>query len=111
MEARRLKNRIEWFCEKRINAFSPTISPALKVRNNQYLVMIYGIDFQTNYSHNLSRRKISRKLECSINDWRLNWEMLNVKYADINKENQYLKDLVLNRIMGEEVEDKLDIRL
>ena len=92
-------------------AFIKNLPPALKVRNNQYLVMIYGIDFHTNYSHNLSRRKITRKLDCSINDWRLNWEMLNVKYTDINKENQYLKDLVFNRIMGEEVEEKLDIRL
>ena len=92
-------------------AFIKNLPPALKIRNNQYLVMIYGIDFQTNYHHCFERRKIGRKLECSINDWMLNWEMLNVKYKDIDKENYYLKNLVFDRIMGEQVEATLDIRL
>ena len=92
-------------------AFIKNIPPALKVRNNQYLVMIYGIDFQTNYAHNLLKRKITRKLECSVNDWMLNWEILNVKYADIDKENYFLKNLVYDRIMGEQAEAGLDIRL
>ncbi|MCL2652108.1 MAG: hypothetical protein FWD60_13935, partial [Candidatus Azobacteroides sp.] len=112
----------EWFAQleaeneegiviKPRQAFIKNIPPALKIRNNQYLVMIYGVDFQTNYEHNLEKRKISRKLECSINDWMLNWEMLNVKYTDIGKENYLLKNLVLDRIMGEQVESTLDIRL
>jgi len=112
----------EWFAQleaeneegiviKPRQAFIKNIPPALKIRNNQYLVMIYGVDFQTNYDQSLQKRKISRKLECSINDWMLNWEMLNVKYTDINKENSHLKNLVLDRIMGEQVESTLDIRL
>jgi len=92
-------------------AFIKNIPPALKVRNNQYLVMIYGIDFQSDYNNYFQKRKIARKLECSVNDWMLNWEMLNVKYTDIDKENYYLKNLVFDRIMGEQVEATLDIRL
>ncbi len=91
--------------------FLKNLPPAFKVRNNQYLVMIYGIDFQANYAYNLHKRKIGRKLECSINDWMLNWEMLKVKYADIHKENYYLKNLVFDRIMGEQAEATLDTRL
>ncbi|MDR1155415.1 MAG: hypothetical protein LBL04_11965 [Bacteroidales bacterium] len=96
---------------KPVRAFIKNLPPAFKVRNNQYLVMIYGIDFRTNYAHNLHKRKIGRKLECSINDWMLNWEMLKVKYADIHKENYYLKNLVFDRIMGEQAEASLDTRL
>jgi len=92
-------------------AFVKNIPPAFKIRNNQYLVMIYGVDFQTNYDYNFQKRKIARKVECSINDWMLNWEMLNVKYADINKENYLMKNLLFDRIMGEQVEATLDIRL
>jgi hypothetical protein len=92
-------------------AFIKNIPPALKIRNNQYLVMIYGIDFQTNYAHNLQKRKVTQKLDCSINDWMLNWEMLKIKYADINEENYFLKNIVLDRIIGEQVEATLDIRL
>ena len=112
----------EWFAQleteneegiviKPRQAFIENLPPAFKVRNNQYLVMIYGIDFQTNYAHNLQKRKISRKMECSIKDWMLNWEMLKVNYADINKENDRLKNLVFDRIMGEQIEATLDIRL
>ena len=92
-------------------AFIKDLPPAFKVRNNHYLVMIYGIDFQTNYNNYLQKRKITRKLECSVNDWMLNLEMLKVKYADIHTENYYFKNLLFDRIMGEQAEAKLDIRL
>jgi hypothetical protein len=92
-------------------AFTEGLPPAFKVRNHDYLVMIYGIDFRTNYAHNFQKRKISRKLDCSVNDWMLNRELLKVKYADIHKDNYVLKNLVFDRIMGEQVESTLDIRL
>jgi hypothetical protein len=92
-------------------AFIKNLPPAFKVRNNNYLVMIYGIDFQTNYAHNIQKRKKKKKMECSVNDWMLNWEMLKVKYSEINKENYLLKNLVFDRIMGEQIEATLDIRL
>ena len=92
-------------------AFIKNIPPAFKVRNRQYLVMIYGMDFQTNFDYNFQRRKINRKLDCSINDWMVNREMINVKYSDIHKENYLLKNLLFDRIMGEQVEATLDSRL
>ena len=92
-------------------AFVKNLPPGFKVRNNNYLVMIYGIDFQANFDQNFQRRKITRKLECSINDWMLNWEMLKIRYVDIDKENVFLKNLVFARIMGEQVEATLDTRL
>lgn len=92
-------------------AFINNLPPAFKVRNNQYLTMIYGVNFHEQYDYYLMKRKIDRKLECSINDWMLNREMLKVKYKDISKENYLLKNLVYDRIMGERVEGQLDMRL
>jgi len=92
-------------------AFNKGLPPALKVRNNNYLVMIYGVDFQDNYNKYLYKRNIKTKLECSINDWALNWKILQVPYCEINKENYYLKNLVLDRILGEKIEATLDNRL
>jgi len=92
-------------------AFVKNLPPAFKIRNNNYLVMIYGIDFQSNYDYYLQKRRITRKMDCSINDWKINWEMLNVKYADIHTENFLLKNLLFERIMGEQMESTLDIRL
>ena len=89
-------------------AFIKNVPPAFKVRNNQYLVMIYGVDFKSNYAKYFERRKINKKIDCSINDWMLNWELLKVKYADINSENYLLKNLILDRIIGEQAEATLD---
>ena len=94
-----------------IKAFIKGMPPAFKVRNNQYLVMIYGVDFYDRYDYYLQRRGINQKLDCSINDWAINYEILKVKYNEIDKENYYLKNLVYDRIMRERVEATLDSRL
>ncbi|MBP6661233.1 MAG: hypothetical protein KA174_11160 [Chitinophagales bacterium] len=92
-------------------AFIKNIPPAFKVRNNHYLTMIYGVDFIERLPVNIGKRKISKKLECSINDWMINWQLLKIKYNTINKENYLLKNLVLDRILGEQIESTLDTRL
>ncbi len=92
-------------------AFIKNIPPAFKVRNNHYLTMIYGVHFLEELNINIGKRKIGKKLDCSINDWMINWSMLKVKYNTIHKENYLLKNLVLDRILGEYEENKLDTRL
>jgi hypothetical protein len=92
-------------------AFIRNVPPALKIRNNDYLIMIYGVDFREQYDDYMKKRSIKSKLECSINDWMLNWDMLKIPYKDIHEENYLLKNLVFDRIMGEKVEATLDIKL
>ncbi len=92
-------------------AFIPNIAPALKIRNDNYLVMIYGIDFLDRLENYIDKRNIRKKIECSVNDWMINWEMLKVPYSAINTENYYLKNLVLDRILQEKTESTLDNRL
>lgn len=92
-------------------AFIKGVAPALKVRNDRYLTMIYGINFLEDYPYYLNKRKINKKFECSINDWMINWDLLKVPYTQINKENYYFKNLVYDRIIGERVEGTLDLRL
>lgn len=105
------QNMEEGIVIKPRQAFIKNMPPAFKVRNNKYLTMIYGVNFHEQYDYYLYKRKIDRKLECSINDWMINWELLKVKYKDINKENYLLKNLVFDRIMGERAEAGLDMRL
>lgn len=92
-------------------AFIKGMPPAFKIRNNQYLTMIYGVNFHDQYDYYINKRNIGKKLECSINDWMLNWELLKVPYREINKENYFIKNLVFDRIMGEKAEAGLDKRL
>ncbi len=92
-------------------AFIKGLPPAFKVRNDDYLVMIYGVNFINDYRRQINKRNIAKKLECSINDWMLNWQLLKVKYNSINIENYYYKNLIYDRIMGEKIENNLDNRL
>jgi hypothetical protein len=92
-------------------AFIRGIAPAFKVRNNNYLNLIYGVDFIAQYESYLDKRNVRRKIECSINDWMQNWELLNMPYHKINKENYAFKNIVLDRILGEQIENSLDHRL
>ena len=87
------------------------IPPAFKVRNNNYLTMIYGVDFIENFKRNINKRKIDSKLKCSVYDWMLNWKLVQIPYHEIHSENYKLKNLVLDRILGETDENKLDMRL
>ncbi|MDR2287095.1 MAG: hypothetical protein LBE04_06435 [Prevotellaceae bacterium] len=105
------QNMEEGIVIKPRRAFIHNLPPAFKIRNNNYLTMIYGVDFQEQYDYYLKKRNIKRKLECSVNDWMLNWEMLKIKYKDIHEENYVLKNLIFDRIMGEKVEETLDIKL
>lgn len=92
-------------------AFIPGVAPALKVRNDHYLTLIYGVKFLSDYPRNLRRRNIGRKLKCSIYDWEINRKLLDIKYKDIHQENYYYKNLMLDRIEGEAKEMTLDHRL
>lgn len=96
---------------KPIQSFIDGIPPAFKVRNNNYLTMIYGVDFMGNFKRNLGKRKIDSKVKCSINDWMINWKLLQIPYNEIHSENYKLKNLFLDRILGESIENKLDMRL
>lgn len=96
---------------KPAKAFIAKLPPGFKVRNNQYLTMIYGMDFHENYNYYFERRKISKKIECSINDWMINYELINIKYSSINEENYLMKNLVFDRIQHEKIENQLDTRL
>ncbi|WP_314081584.1 hypothetical protein [Capnocytophaga gingivalis] len=92
-------------------AFLPGMPPAFKVRNNDYLTLVYGVDFQDRLQEQIAKRNIKGKLRCSINDWAINAKLLAIPYSELGKENYELKNLVLDRILGEEIENQLDSRL
>jgi PNKP adenylyltransferase domain, ligase domain len=96
---------------KPVVCFTKNIPPAFKVRNNQYLQMIYGVDFRKDYAYYLDRRNIRKKLDCSINDWAISYEMLKIPHSTLDSENYLLKLLCYKRIMQEEIENGLDTRL
>ncbi|MCL9804468.1 hypothetical protein NAT51_02975 [Flavobacterium amniphilum] len=96
---------------KTVKSYVKGLPPCFKIRNNKYLTMIYGVNFDTNFEHYLDKRNIKKKLEQSINDWEINRQMLEIPYKNLNEENYLMKLLLLKRINNEEIEKKLDPRL
>lgn len=105
------QNNEEGIMIKPRTAFLSGIPPAFKVRNNNYLTLVYGVDFQDRLQEYIAKRNIKSKLKCSINDWAINQKMIKTPYQEIDEENYYFKNLILDRILGEEIEKQLDSRL
>lgn len=93
------------------SVYVENVAPMYKVRSNDYLTLIYGIDFDTNFDEYLSKRKVGKKTKSSINEWKISQSLLRIKKADISEENEYYVDLVEKRINEEILEENLDTRL
>lgn len=96
---------------KPVQNYIQNLPPCFKVRNNNYLTMIYGVNFHQDFDHYLDKRNVKKKLEQSINGWEINQKMLQVPYKDLEEENYLMRLLLLKRINNEEIEKTLDPRL
>ncbi|MBS7254655.1 DNA ligase-like domain-containing protein [Flavobacterium branchiicola] len=96
---------------KPVQNYLKGLPPCFKVRNNNYLTMIYGVNFHQDFDHYLDKRNVKRKLEQSINGWEINQKMLQIPYKDLRGENYLMRLLLLKRINNEEIEKTLDPRL
>ncbi|MCR4032494.1 MULTISPECIES: hypothetical protein [Flavobacterium] len=96
---------------KPVQNYIKGLPPCFKVRNNNYLTMIYGVNFHQDFDHYLEKRNVKRKLEQSINGWEINQKMLQIPYKNLGEENYLMRLFLLKRINNEEIEKTLDPRL
>jgi hypothetical protein len=93
---------------------SRQLAPYLKVRNSEYLRLVYGYDYLENHKkyEKLSRKKDNRgKIKLSISEFNIGLKMLQIPYSEINTSNQKFKDLCAAMIGEESKESSLDPRL
>lgn len=103
--------KMEGVVIKPYSVYVENVAPMYKVRSNDYLTLIYGIDFDINFDEYLGKRKVGKKTNSSINEWKISQSLLRIKKADISEDNEYYVDLVEKRIFEEIFEEKLDTRL
>lgn len=74
--------------------------PYIKVRNKEYLRMVYGPEYQSplKYDKLVDRKNIGNKVRASIQEWARGWLMLQVPYFEVNEENKQLIQLYINHI-------------
>ncbi|MBA3927702.1 metallophosphoesterase [Listeria rustica] len=92
---------------------SPHIAPYMKVRNMDYLSIIYGYDFQFPHKFNklIKQKSIHKKLRTSINEWSLGSKLLATKWTEISPTNQQFNETAANLLFEVEKERDIDPRL
>ena len=87
--------------------------PYMKVRNPNYLKLIYGYDYslEDNLKHLITNKKVGRKRKVSINEFNLGIDLLNFKVSEITEENEKYKQNVAKIIFEEKIEKEIDFRL
>lgn len=81
------------------------VAPYMKVRNENYLHLIYGYDYQFDYAKMVANKRIGRKLDMSVKEYEIGMRMLN---ATTKVE---LLDLACQMKFQINDESKLDSRL
>ena len=87
--------------------------PYMKVRNKEYLSIIYGYDytFPHKYAQLIKQKNIGVKLRTSAAEHRLGRAMLAIPLADISTDNEAYKQAVADLLFEEAKEREIDPRL
>jgi hypothetical protein len=95
------------------NFYVPNVAPYMKVRNPNYLTIIYGYDYTTDnkYTKLMKQKSINKKVKMSIEEFNLGLKMLATKWSDITPENAEYSKLLVQFLFLEENEKDIDPRL
>jgi hypothetical protein len=90
-----------------------TTVPYMKVRNPDYLSIIYGYDykFPHKYRKLLKQKNVNKKLRTSLNEYQLGMQMLAVPLGEITPENQAYQEIAANLLFEVAQEREIDPRL
>lgn len=93
--------------------YTKNLAPYMKVRNLNYLSIVYGYDFRKENKYNklIQRKSIKQKLKSSITEFEIGKRMLEQPYDKIDKENKELISLYIQMILDEKKVVTLDPRL
>lgn len=85
----------------------------IKVRNENYLSIVYGFDYKkkNKYEKLISKKRLRNKIRLSLEEFDLGMRMLNIKYSDISEDNYDYKNLYARFISFEKQEQEVDPRL
>ncbi|MFC3746395.1 metallophosphoesterase [Paenibacillus sp. GCM10012306] len=87
--------------------------PYMKVRNPEYLSIIYGYDykFPHKYRKLLKQKNIARKLRTSYNEYKLGRDLLAIPFDEISPEHEGYKEIAANLLFEVAKEREIDPRL
>lgn len=93
--------------------YTKGIAPYLKVRNPDYLTLVYGHDYlcSKKFEKLMRQKNISKKIAISIAEYELGMKMLLTQYNSISLENLDFLNLCIKMVLEQQKEVVLDPRL
>lgn len=93
--------------------YMENMAPFIKVRNKEYLRIIYGYNYQTPEIYNglVASKKVGKKQRISQNEYRIAKQMLEIPVGEISVDNPKYCNLIAQMIAEELEEQKVDYRL
>ena len=87
--------------------------PYMKVRNPEYLSIIYGYDyrFPHKYRKLLKQKNVGSKIRTALSEYKLGMQMLAVPYAEIKPENKAYEEIAAGLLFEVAKERDIDPRL
>lgn len=98
----------------RPNLVDPKImTPYMKVRNEGYLRLTYGYDYQESHKYQqlVKKKNIKKKLLLSKQQFKLGVKMLKVPYANLNKDKDIIKKYIETFLKSDTDSRNIDPRL
>ncbi len=88
-------------------------APFLKVRNADYLTLVYGYDYKLEHKYQklIKQKRINKKINASIKDYILGQKMLEYPLSSISNDNEQYKQLIANKLFEEQQAKEIDPRL
>jgi len=87
--------------------------PFMKVRNSDYLSLVYGYDYRFPHKYNklLKQKNINNKLRASKKEYQLGQRMLEVPFKEIDAKHATYENIVMSMLFEEKQEIQIDPRL
>ena len=88
-------------------------APYIKVRNSEYLSIIYGYDYKFDHKYNklIKQKNIKKKLRTSVNEYELGQELLKIPFDKISRDNEEFRQIAANLLFEVSQEKDIDPRL
>ena len=105
--------KLEGVVIKPLDSKLTNVAPYIKVRNPQYLKLVYGptYNLEPTYSKLVNSKRVSRKIKSSIDEWKLGLEMLGIHSSQMTLNNPKAVELMIKFIAEEKRVEELDPRL
>jgi predicted kinase len=106
-------SKLEGVVIKPLDSKLTNVAPYIKVRNPQYLKLVYGptYNLEPTYTKLVKSKRISRKIKSSISEWKLGLEMLGIHSSQMTLDNPKAVELMIKFIAEEKKVEVLDPRL